>query len=458
MQKPSNRDTAAAMSLQLTPHSASYSLSLAAIISLLVLSTLLLSFFLSPGAASILCALVSFGASRRLGWLLPRVTANNLLLLVALLMLGFVNCGGHELYDVAKDAWYFCMPLLGVLTGSLLVVVGRSALPVVSGVLIAGTISALVFIGKIALDPNLLWSAESVAELRSETGAGSALSLFALMVTFAWFGELKQLRLFRVKLILPLFTVVNFLAVGLSFSRTLWLGLTSLLLVAMCFRLSRRRVWYVALTILTVGCAFALFISLLPETLTGSVGAKIGNSVAEIAPSDYTSQADVNANWRGFEALMGLNTYFDGPPEELIFGHGFGTLINLGLVMNLGGQDFDRIPILHNGYVYLLVKVGALGCLLYIAWLVSLFYIGCRTRLEAHRESRFQRELLVMMTLYLAASTLVISGIFNKLEGLPLSMMLGATLPAFSGGRLRVSVTTPSNAARGIGATNWGKR
>jgi hypothetical protein len=61
-----------------------------------------------------------------------------------------------------------------------------------------------------------------------------------------------------------------------------------------------------------------------------------------------------------------------GNQLQHIAGFGFGSRVDLGLTIKLGGEPMSTIPILHNGYVMLLVKCGWIGVLLYMIFLYRL--------------------------------------------------------------------------------------
>ena len=102
---------------------------------------------------------------------------------------------------------------------------------------------------------------------------------------------------------------------------------------------------------------------------------KFEHSVTEVAISDYEDMSDINLNWRGFESYRAYLTYLDGSLFEKAFGQGFGAMVDLGFDMPLGGDasiSFRYIPVIHNGYMYLLVKYGLIGVLIYLYYIFKL--------------------------------------------------------------------------------------
>ncbi|MGC3977978.1 MAG: hypothetical protein QM751_06935 [Paludibacteraceae bacterium] len=74
---------------------------------------------------------------------------------------------------------------------------------------------------------------------------------------------------------------------------------------------------------------------------------------------------------------MAIDTYADGNFLELFFGKGLGQLIDLKMYIELAGTDWRYIPVLHNGYAYILVKTGIIGVLFFVIFYFNYFKIIC---------------------------------------------------------------------------------
>jgi hypothetical protein len=237
-------------------------------------------------------------------------------------------------------------------------------------------------------------------------------------------------------------TAVSFAAVALSFSRTMILGVLLGLLIRTLFN----RGWFLGVVVflaLIIGAGAMLAqVAMLGDGLVGSLMLKVTRSLVELFPQDAQSQTDLNLNWRGFESLMGLKAFLSGSDLQRIMGQGFGATVDLGLVMQLGGRDFDRIPVLHNGYVYLLVKTGFSGFALYLLWLVLLGIRAVRSAVRSDLANALAGRVLLSAVVYTAAATLVVTGAFNKLDGYPLTLVMGCMLycsrPGFPIERVRI--------------------
>jgi len=156
---------------------------------------------------------------------------------------------------------------------------------------------------------------------------------------------------------------------------------------------------------------------------------KFEHSLSELMIQDYSKKSEINANWRGFEAYRAWLTYKSGSSVEKILGQGFGTLIDLGFVMPLGGNKMQMIPITHNAYMYILLKFGVVGFLLYGFFLVSLmknkkmFKMG-----SAGHDHLLLQPLMTSIAWVLLLTTFVISGVFNLFQLDAVLILLGSLL------------------------------
>lgn len=96
---------------------------------------------------------------------------------------------------------------------------------------------------------------------------------------------------------------------------------------------------------------------------------KILRSIQEIIPDE---NQNLHSNWRAVESAVALNSFMSGSYFEMLFGKGLGFRLPLGFEMTLANVEFESIPILHNGYLYILLKYGIFGLLLWYKFISSL--------------------------------------------------------------------------------------
>ncbi len=156
--------------------------------------------------------------------------------------------------------------------------------------------------------------------------------------------------------------------------------------------------------------AFSVIILTTPRDDVETFRGKIARSVREVVAKEYTNYKDITINWRGHETWKALETFRSGNVRQKILGHGFGALVKLDMTMILAGEEFTEIPILHNGYAYILVKTGILGIICYLLYYIILLY---RSRPSANSnipERIMMSRLLLGITIVLILTMFVIGG------------------------------------------------
>lgn len=268
-------------------------------------------------------------------------------------------------------------------------------------------------------------SIDSLDTLRSEIGTGNLIEAFGLSVFLVGLFE-SRVKL-RTPTIVAMILVIS-VSVMLYYSRSLYISMVIFLLFLrniVDLRTFRIRVnpLYVVIGLAIVGTISIVFFS------SSEVGGasnwllnKFGNIPNELFWSSeknvIATEEDINLNWRGYESFQGVNTWLSGGLFRTIVGHGWGALVDLGLVMRLGNDDFEQIPILHNGYVMLLVKSGIGGAFFY---LVFLYRMSITNRLESPQTSHVDcsstrkfNQLLTALCILAFLNTFTITGLFNE--------------------------------------------
>ena len=129
-----------------------------------------------------------------------------------------------------------------------------------------------------------------------------------------------------------------------------------------------------------------------------------------------------------------MDQFAAGSIPSMLFGQGFGATVDLGITMPLqvtetGFRGVRHIGIFHNGYVYLLTKVGIVGLLLYVAVLVYLYTVGrARAALPFSEIDSATGRLFQFGVVTLAATTYFIAGMFNRGDMFPVLLLTGFLL------------------------------
>ena len=337
-----------------------------------------------------------------------------------ILCTGLVTGLGADRYDYFKDAWYIVNPALVILTGYVLFKARPDLAAGLKAFLWGGLIVGLWQARGYAYDPTLILL--SAVSIRERIGTGLYPPVLAMVILLVMAGRWRESLRLPAWWGATLLLTVSLTVAGV-FSRTAWMiAMVALAAWAGCFA---RQEWMR----LGAPAAILLTASMLLESMLWSAGAleldsflgKLLNGFREIAFTDTASIREININFRGFESAQALKQVAAGSTAQIIFGQGFGTLIDLGIFIPLGGFEggmpiaVRRIPVLHNGYMYLLVKGGVVALLLYAYVLGYLYFVGRRWAGVAPTDPRRRLgRLLQALVVTLAATTYVIGGVFNK--------------------------------------------
>jgi|SaaInlStandDraft_1057018.scaffolds.fasta_scaffold62371_2 hypothetical protein len=100
---------------------------------------------------------------------------------------------------------------------------------------------------------------------------------------------------------------------------------------------------------------------------------KLGYSLKELTPTEATTIVDANANYRGFEAFLGVNeVYKSGSIFKALFGLGAGATISVDFF----DSKAQNMSFFHNGFVTIFYHSGFVGLFLFILFLYKIFVIS----------------------------------------------------------------------------------
>lgn len=331
--------------------------------------------------------------------------------LLGVFVIGFVGAFNHEPHDILRDVAFALVPLalifIGYWFGS-----DERMWPLILRVMAGcGLVLAVVHLSAFVFNPELL--SADVYDVRQAAGGGGVLVTFTLVLV------LFQYRLGVGRLlpkVLPRLVIIAVLLASfiLSYSRT-DIVIAIMFLLSMWGALSKINLRLVLVAVvLAVG--FMATIAMVPEGETGTLRSKLATSATEVAVSNYEDMADINANWRGFEAYRAWESFSSGSVVQQIFGQGFGALVDLGFYMPLGGVDLRYIPILHNGYAYVLIKTGLLGLVCYVFFYVNIIRYAVRYSNFLNREQGFLSRLLLGCVWSLILVMYVVGGMAETAE------------------------------------------
>jgi hypothetical protein len=350
---------------------------------------------------------------------------------VVMIVAGLAHGLSHPKFDIGKDVWYLGNGALMAGAAYVLVRVGGRFETIARPLIIAGFLAALLHLSRFALHPSILL--KPATAIRMAAGFGYGISITALiMIAMA---KSLRIRLFGpfdwITYPIGLVCAASFV---LMFSRTgVVVLLLQLVLLTGWFDVSSPR------RVLIFGAGVLLLlvtVATTPLPIPHGSGQskfidKVLRSFEEIRIDEYYVRNRIEANWRGYETARALRTYKDGRPDEWILGRGLGSTVDLGLGLELGaGPHGDRTryaPVLHNGYLFVLVKSGLVGLAALMFWFSYVATIGARAAGSRIRSVVLSGRLIVATVFLMTLTNWTTSSVFPK-SGLTAFLLLGALI------------------------------
>ena len=354
-----------------------------------------------------------------------------LFLLIVIGMLAGIRNGRIDFY---RDIYIFSKNIFYFLIGISLTRFIKNIRDFFRYFLLLGFCASLLHIGTIAMNFN---SGLSLVQIRRLAGLSN--SLEALMMSFcvaSFLSKNFKSVIGRLNVIGVLMFIVISISFVLYFSRTMivMVAVVCAFLINIIFirkflskqnvRLLRSALFFSAIIYIAyIGALFfpegspirtlAEKFRNIPEEVTWDAKRNLGGTREEI-----------QANWRGYEAYQGLQKFNNGNTTQKVFGFGFGSRVDLDLIIKLSGEDYETVPILHNEYVMLLVKSGIFGLILY---LIFIYQFGFRSIGPVRAN---QTELYYS---YQVLSALAIVTLLNTYVGFGLINLKNTAVPIFIG-------------------------
>lgn len=331
---------------------------------------------------------------------------NMVIPLLGIFILGVIGVIGNEYHHIFRDIAYSLTPISLIYIGFWLGSSKKMYPKFFEILIIGGIIISVIHLLKFIPHPELFNSKISIIRTKASNPNVELVGFSLILVIFQ--SRLKMGNLFSK--FLPRYIAISLLLLSfvLSFSRTyLILAIVmSLSIMGFIGRINLRNIAIVTFLLVS----FAIIVITTPQDDVVTFRGKMARSLTELFSTKYKTYEDLIFNWRGYETHRALTTFSSGNAKHKIVGHGFGSLVDLGITMELDGTDYKKIPVLHNGYAYVLVKTGVLGLLLYGFFYFSLLRYSSIFRNSLIQEQVILSRLLLGCTLGLMFAMYVIGG------------------------------------------------
>jgi len=382
--------------------------------------------FVSSEVISLLMFVWIAGAIISSGFRLHRGVLPLVAPLLLFIIIGLLCAYNNTILNIFKDFWYAGKAVLALMVGYMLMIRINDFKTMLRIFICAAVVCSLYHLAYFIVHPELLY--ESVMSLREVAGKGYFINVLAVAVILACYRW--KIDIFpKMRWLAFLALTVCLLSLAMAFSRTLWLSLSAMSIVLMGFL----NVKNVKKLVVVGVAALVVLIFILATPEAEQIGAdatlrgKLAYSIKEMKVRNYVNIKDINHHWRGYESFMAQKYYLEGNTAQYFVGRGFGSLVDIGLYMKLGGEEYLRyIPILHNGYFYILVKTGMAGILVYMSLFASLILYGKSFENSTYEDAKLAGLLLVSLSIAFLLTTMVVTGLFNRILMTPATVMTGS--------------------------------
>ena len=324
---------------------------------------------------------------------------------------GLAMSYNESLYNTVQGFFYLSIPLLLIIIGFQLSKI-FSIKQYFSIILKIGNIISIMFIVVAIYKIGFSAFLSPYTKARFVLGSGSPACVLSLIISI--YSDKFDFNLFKNNTRRILSIIVSLAAIYLFASRTYWVMLV-IFIIVFSFKTIRtgKLLMLMFLSLFAILIYFNLIYTDNGLSFSNSIIYKLTHSLKEIEFSNFKTPREINQNFRGYEAYRSWRTYIDGNPSELVFGLGLGKLVHLNTQMLLDGKLWTDIPIVHNGFFYILVKTGALGIIFILLFFFFFALVGFRRCRSDSYEQQFIGLFILACGASLFMTNFVICGLFN---------------------------------------------
>ncbi len=277
-----------------------------------------------------------------------------------------------ELYFIIRDITYIFKPVLGLLLGyQICRFIYKNAFETIIYAGFGVSIIHLLLI----LKTFLIYHNPSVSLIRQESGFFCDFEVFAFIIVL--FHKEFQLNFTRKRF----YT----LAIAIGFSAFMYLARTNFIQFVILylglkgyFTLNKRAVVAISSVITLTVVLYSLVLFINPKR-TGSSFEEFLYKI-KVAPTEpfkskvnVSDYRDFNLNYRSVELIFTLKQVKESGLNNILFGSGLGSQIDLKQKVWLGDMELQYISVLHNGFMTTYLKSGVFGIIILLFSIYLLF-------------------------------------------------------------------------------------
>jgi len=368
-----------------------------------------------PGASFVVALLYVLFSMANRGTIL-RIPNRLSVLCVPFLLILVIGLPGfyiHDTGDFLRDGWYFFSPIVTLAFGYFWFERSGDLGDLIDVYSIVGILSSIYSLYSLYDHWTEILFIHDLDRYREVVGHGVMMPIVAMGLIFiARSRGFKDSYVLRRRWLTVLTLTLCFTGIAITFSRTMLLCM----LLGYLFSLSKSKLISRIIFVLFVSIVAApAFSSSSGDGFVSQFIGKITNIGTEVAVHPFQNYSDIQDNWRGYEGFRALKTFEGFDPVHQVFGGGFGQLVDLGLQQSLDYKYFIKVPVLHNGYNYILIKTGIAGEFIFAVFLIRNLTIAWRAwRKPENALTAILGTIMLWILVVLILTQGVVMGIYSK--------------------------------------------
>lgn len=327
--------------------------------------------------------------------------------LVLLLIIGTRLGTGFKRIDIIRDYVYFSTPILSFLFGVILCKkLSLSKLMVLF--VTFGSIYSLYYLLQATFQFGSVFVSDTY-DTRYSIGTGTPIPMLALFFSIFYYKEI--FKVIQNHYLLLGIILLNSAVLYYFSSRVYYFSFLIFILLYLFYSFVSK---YKKIGVILFSGVLIILAFIIYQMINGDgfVAEKLRNSLNEMFVQEFDGYDSVINNWRAYELFEAYNSMMQGSLLQKIAGFGFGKLVYLEMELLLPGIELNYIPILHNGFAYVMVKTGLLGILIFLYFAVNLLIkIRRKTKITGENKSAFILLIASVLAVYFTA--LVVNGFFS---------------------------------------------